>query len=444
MNSRFVLVIACIAYAAILNWSYLRIEGVTGYVGMQVRDVSLQYQLVSYLIVATIARFAMPLKLRRPSEVATWVLFLTWLVPALFFTYHVGQLPAEDIFLFILVLTAAFVLLVALSRGRPLVLPRIAVEHTNFALLLAFSTLALTVAVAFLAQETLLDTSVNLFDLTEIYARRLEARQVMDDKVALGYGVATLGACLGPLAVAYGLTTRRLFFTVLGCGGLASIFVFDGSKSALVVPVMVGGFVVLAKRPHLPFGLVLVTGLTAGVVTSIYLYLAQGNVWLSSLFVRREIMAKGTTLGAYFETFRNSPVYMADSSLLQLVGVEPTISKGHLVGEMFGDGIEENWNGSSWAMMYGDFGIIGLFLASVLIALLLRYYDGAAKHVPFPIVAAMAGYGAYVWGEAAVTTSVLTYGVFATLILLSHYGRARQQTAAGFRSVNVGGPRGAT
>jgi heme exporter protein D len=114
---------------------------------------------------------------------------------------------------------------------------------------------------------------------------------------------------------------------------------------------------------------------------------------------------------------------MRDTSLRSLAGAGPAVDKSNLVGATFGAGIEENWNGSAWAEMYGDFGIAGLFIAAVAIAILLRLYDGTTKRAPFPLVCAMAGYAAYVWGETAVTTSILTYGVLATLMLLSHYRR---------------------
>ncbi len=419
------LLIACLVYAAMLKWSYSRVEGVVGFPGMTTRDVPVVYSLFGFVVIGWVAAFVLPRRATRPSHVALWVLFLTWFVPCLLLTYHVGRLPPDVIFRFVLGITGAFLILTLLCRGRPLTPPRLRIEHTAFAIGLAAVTLPLTVAVFIVARQTSLDPTTSLFDLTLVLARRLEARSVMADHVLLGYGMATLGSSLAPICLAYGFLTRRHVFTALGAAGLLSLFVMDGTKSNIFLPVMLTGFMVLAERPGRSFGLALALGLTALVAGSMYMWLAQGNLWLSALLVRRMIVAKAMTMGAYFETFRGAPVYMKDTSLVNLFGMRPAVDKSNLVGEVFGAGIEENWNGSTWAEMYGDFGMPGLLIASVVMALILRCYDGTTKRAPFPLVCAMAGYGAYVWGETAVTTSILTYGVLATLVLLSHYGQPR-------------------
>ena len=71
--------------------------------------------------------------------------------------------------------------------------------------------------------------------------------------------------------------------------------------------------------------------------------------------------------------------------------------------------------------MYADFGIGGLVIASALAAILLRLFDGTSRYAPFQLVAAMCGYVAFVWGETALTTSILTYGVLVSLLLLLQY-----------------------
>ncbi len=419
--------IACVLYAVVLAWSYSRVEGVVGYVGITVRDVPPVYPLFGFVVTGLMAAFVLPLRLTRPSQVAVWVLFLSWLIPALVLTYHVGTLSPEVIFRFVLALILSFVLLVVVARGRPLVTPRFSVTHTGFALVLGGATLVITLAVLSTARQTIVDPGVWLLDLTQVYSRRLAAREVMAENVLLGYAIATLSSALGPICLAYGFFTRRYVFAVLGAFGLVAIFAMDGTKSQLFVPVMMLGLVWLARQRGIPFGLPLTLGLAGLVAASMYLWLAQGQIWLSVFLVRRMLVGKATTLGAYFETFRTEQIYMRDTSLVRLFGFQPSLDKSNLVGEAFGSGIEENWNGSAWAEMYGDFGFPGLLITSVSIGLLLRVYDGTTGRAPFTLVAAMAGYAAYVWGEAALPTSLLTYGVFATLFLLAHYG-SRAQT----------------
>ena len=421
--NRLLLVAACLLYGLSLIWSYENVEGVAGYLATYIRFFPAVYEIAGFVLIAGLASFVMPLRISKPSDVALWMLFLLWLVPSLLLTYHAGTLPASEIFKFLVAVSASFALLVLLCRGPIMKVPRISIPSLVFKVALVIPTLALSAVVIQLATRTNLDPTVNLFDLPAVYGRRLEAQQVMESGSfpLFGYALSLLGTSLAPICFIYGLIRRRILFVVLGLTGLLSVFFFDGTKSNLFLPILFAGMLVLGINRGSQFGTKLAFSLTGLVAVGGYLWVEYQFIWISSFLTRRMIMAKATTLGVYYETFRDSPVLMQDFGPMRLIGVTPTTGKANLVGQSFGAGLSEGWNGNGWSSMYADFGIGGLIIASALAAILLRLFDGTSRYAPFQLVAAMCGYVAFVWGETAITTSILTYGVLVSLLLLLQY-----------------------
>tara|TARA_Y100000814_G_scaffold291132_1_gene266929 strand:- start:177 stop:1475 length:1299 start_codon:yes stop_codon:yes gene_type:complete len=421
--NRLLLVAACLLYGLSLSWSYVNVEGLMGFQATYIRPFSAVYEVAGFVLIAGLASFVMPLRISKPSDVALWMLFLLWLVPSLLLTYHVGTRPAQEIFQFLVAVSASFVLLVLLCRGPLLKVPRLSIPSVVYKAALVIPTIALSGVVVELATRTNINSTVNLFDLSEVYVRRLEAQQVMESGSfpMFGYALALLGSSLAPICFIYGLIRRRALFVALGLTGLLSMFFLDGTKSNLFLPVLFAGMLALGINKGSQFGTKLAFSLTGLVAVGGYLWIEHQFIWISSLFTRRMIMAKATTLGAYYETFRGAPVLMQDFGPMRLIGVTPSTSKANLVGQSFGAGLSEGWNGNGWSSMYADFGIGGLVIASALAAILLRLFDGTSRYAPFQLVAAMCGYVAFVWGETALTTSILTYGVLVSLLLLLQY-----------------------
>ncbi len=421
--NRLLLVAACLLYGLSLSWSYVNVEGLMGFQATYIRPFSAVYEVAGFVLIAGLASFVMPLRISKPSDVALWMLFLLWLIPSLLLTYHVGTRPAQEIFQFLVAVSASFVLLVLLCRGPLLKVPRLSMPSVVFKAALVIPTIALSGVVVELATRTNINSTVNLFDLSEVYVRRLEAQQVMESGSfpMFGYALALLGSSLAPICFIYGLIRRRALFLALGLTGLLSMFFLDGTKSNLFLPVLFAGMLALGINKGSQFGTKLAFSLTGLVAVGSYLWLEHQFVWISSLFTRRMIMQKATTVGVYYETFRDSPMLMQDFGPIRLLGVTPATSKANVVGQTFGDGITEGWNGNGWSSMHADFGIAGLLIASVLAAILLRLFDSTSRYAPFPLVAAMCGYIAFIWGGTALTTSILTYGVLVSVLLLLQY-----------------------
>jgi oligosaccharide repeat unit polymerase len=418
-------VCACLFYAWILEWSYLHIEGRIGFVAMTVRDVETVYRLLGYLFIAIVAYFAMHARLKRPSDLAIWILFLTWVIPSQLLIYHVGRLPHIWIFGLSTTVLLSFIVLVAMCRLPVMRIRRFASPNAFFTAVLVFSIVFISSYVLYLSNLTGKGLTISVFDLWDVYERRLEAREVLEGRAFVGYAIASLGASLSPLAICFGISERRPLFVALGFVGLLSIFVLDGTKSSFFVPIMIAMFS-LFMRQGFRIGAVLPCLLSLLVAISLLFWLEYGLIFVSSLFVSRMLIGKAITMGVYFETFFDDMVLFADTSLLTTLGIGQALAKSNMVGLAFGKGAEENWNGSAWAAMYGDLGFIGIILTSVITGFLLRVYDATLKHAPYSVVAPMAGYAAYVWSEAAVLTSLLTYGIALTIFLILNYPKVRR------------------
>lgn len=433
-------VVVCLLYAALLQWSYLTVEGVAGYSATNVKDIALPYLLASFAAIGVIAAM-LPVQLQRPSHMALWILYLTFYLPSMLFAFHVGELEEAETMTFLIVFSVSFAVLILVCARSPIQLPAVKVNHTTFVLALTFVTAAIIGGVLWVVPQTHSGSLQDLFVLDDVYIRRLQSRTVVTGRSFTGYAFATMASSLAPIALLYGLTTHRRRFAVLGTLGLLAIFMMDGTKGNLFAPALFVGLLAMARRRSLPFGLVSALVLTSIVGASIYAYTVHDSLWLSANIVRRVLVARATTLGAYFEMFRGAPVYMKDSSVMALLGERAT-DKADVIGLAYANDIDAHWNGNAWAAMFGDFGLPGLFIASVVAGVILLCYDGAAKRAPFPIVAVMAGYLAHTWGDAAVTSSILTYGVLSTLFVLTHYGQHADTPSVG--ETGRRGPRSAS
>lgn len=427
--SKTIAVLACAAYAGLLQWSFYSVEVTVGYTAIRESDVGRSTLVASFAFVVAIAAM-LPSEIKRPSHVALWILYLTWYVPCALFAYHVGNLPDTEVFELVVYSTAAFVILIPLCTLRPITIPAIRVSHAAFVAVLTGATVLLAALALSFVPDTHAGNLGSLFALNDVYIRRLQSREVVTGGSLVGYALANLASALAPLSLVYGITRRRPLIASIGMSGHLSVFMLDGTKLNLFVPVLIITILLLLSKARAHFGNLCALGLSILIGMSVYTFHAHESLWLSTNVVRRAVVSRGTTIGAYFETFRNNPVYLRDSSIAALVG-ERAEAKATTIGRDYALNHEAHWNAGAWASMLGDFGVPGLFVATAAIAAILLLYDGLTARAPFAIVATMAGVLAYTWGDAAVTSSLLTHGAALTLILLTHYGTSDQRAISG-------------
>jgi hypothetical protein len=408
---------ACALFAVLLNWSYANVESqLFAYVGYRYRLPPWPYLAFGY-VASLLPILWLPTELRRPSDFANWVLYATFLVPMMFFPFHWVRGNPLDVLPLVVLVFLNFALLGLLLRLKPIRLPQPTIDQTALRLWLIVLIVVLIGLVVF---TTGFRFTVSFED---IYERRVAARRAVPGGSLVAYGIALLASSFAPIAVLLGLQLRKYALALLGLAGLLAVFSFAGTKtSAFTMPVLFL-FLWLAKRVR-RFSLVMMTGAALAVGLSAVLFVEFDAPGMSSWFTRRLIDSKAISTCQYWEAFRNDPVYMMDSNLVALVGERQAKAKTYQIGEEYEHGRESNANANAWASAFANFGYLGMFVITLLVALQLLVLDGFALNGNFEIHCVMAAFFATIWGEQALESTFLSNGVAASFVLLYLLGGA--------------------
>lgn len=411
-RTRVLLMLLGLLFAFILNWSYQNVESdIFEYQGLIYRPPIWEMQVFSAILTA-LPFLWMPIKLEKPSDLASWLSYLTFLVPCLFFTFHVTQLPVLEVAFFVLNLFLAFALFTYILQQKPIQISGIPFTPNAFAgLLLLF----IGLCTAMIGASSGFHISLSLEDA---YQRRLDAREMVTGGSFAGYALAWMAGSFAPIAIIYGLAKKRFLLVAGGTVGLLAIFSFSGTKSSLFTPLILLLLYVLVKTGRQRAVPLLIVGTTAMVFLSAISWTKYENPILSESFTRRLIDSKGVSSAFYWEEFRDDPVYMSDSIFARLAGLPPVLEKTYRIGMLYGFGDQENYNANAWASMFANFGYLGLYSVSILMALFFKAIDGFVGRVQFEILCVCSAFLVVVWGEQAFETSLLSSGVLVTMLML--------------------------
>lgn len=415
-------ILACV-YAWVLNFSYLNAESILfDYQGLVFSPPRWEFLVLGYLG-AALPMLWMPMRVGKPSDVALWLTYATMLVPTLFVPYHVTSRTAEEVSMIVGGVYLSFLALCWGLRWRPVPLAPLPISERGFYWLLIGAIGATTFMVA-AANGFRVELS-----LADVYARRMEARDTAGAGSLVGYALAWLAGSFAPLGIAYGLIKKYPSLIVAGTIGLLSIFSFSGTKSSLFTPLLMLLIFFLIRKARNSFGIVMLLGVTTAVGLSVLAWTQQRNPILSESLTRRIIISKGVSTTFYWQEFENDPMLMRDSIFARLIGLPPVTEKTFLIGSIYGRGDAENYNANAWASAFGNFGYPGLFLASLVIALVLRVVDVLARYGNPDFLTMACAYFGFVWGEQAVESSFLSSGVVVTILLLMLASGIREPAA---------------
>jgi hypothetical protein len=408
---RLLLVLICLAYGVTLNWSYEHVESpIFAYEGYRFHPPGWLYVALGYVLILVPVLW-LPVRLRRPSDLAQWILYATVLVPTMFFSFHWATGDPWSVLFLVLMVFANFCLLpLALRIPVPLPAPpRLNPGAFRFWLLVFVLALILIVFVSTPREFSL--------SFETIYERRMSTRRAVAVGSFVAYAISFLAGSVAPIAFLVGVTLRRFWLAASGVLGLLLVFSLAGTKTAVfTAPVLL--LVLVLVRRFRRLGAVLVSGFLVVVLFSVLSYVYRGDTTLSYGFTRRLVDSKAISTCHYWIAFKDDPVYMLDSNLVALVGERQAKSKTFHIGAEYGAGKEENADANAWASGFANFGYLGMFLVTLLIGLMLRVVDRFAESGMLEVHAAMAAFLAIVWGEQALESSLLSNGVIVTLGLL--------------------------
>jgi hypothetical protein len=372
-------------------------------------------EFVGFVLLAAVPTLFAPSDIKRPSQLAFWMMFLIVYIPSILVPFKALNKPVTDFLPYNATLLLSLLILSATTRVPPPSIFRLPFRVRAFWMLL-LPLYVLMYALMFRAFGLQAPPS-----LSDVYDVRLEARSILVNAgFGVGYILRWVSNVLNPFLVASGLVSRRWWVVAVGIIGQIFVYSFDGTKSTLFSPFLIIGFFLLIRQKRF-------TGFSFSVALSATIFVAGLVDWLLAtpaltlLYVRRFFMVPGLLTGFYVDFFSANPVFMWSQSFLGGLVENPYpgyIGPGFLIGEEYFGNPLGNANANFWADGFANFGIWGVLVVTVVLSLFLFVYDSLAKTVDSKIALLIIAMPFFALTNTALASSLLTHGLFFALLFL--------------------------
>jgi len=410
------LFLGTVYYFVFLACYYLIISPLYSYAGITFWHLSWWVWIIS-IVLSLLPLLFLPLACNKPSDFATWIIYLCLIFPSNIVIFMVSNFSPEKVVVLPIALTSSF-LLFELVRQKGSLATRLTKGNASiFDVILPVVMFVLSMVVFSYAQYNI------SFSFEDVYTRRFAARDIMKGRTLIGYLEAFLSRACIPIALAYGLQYKKLLHILLTFFAILVIFSLSGEKTIILLPValMFVIFLTLQKRINIGFWLLIffILLISLSLIEAICL---ETNI-ISSYIIRRQMVVPSQLTTYYWEFFSVNPfVMMKDSVIGWLIPVEDnySIAKNFIVGFEYAKNIETNANANIWASIFADFGYVGMAIISVLSALILKIVDSLSAN-KFVFACACSAAIGLTWVNGALNTSLLSHGVLALVLALWLY-----------------------
>jgi glycosyltransferase involved in cell wall biosynthesis len=368
--------------------------------------------LIAAVIAAAAPSICLPLTASRPSSLGLWIVFVGGYVPSILippFVLGTGWALAP----YWLALSISFMATVVAAGLVRIRVPSVTLSPARYRwLLIGLAIAGAGSAIALFGLPSRLPGLDAVYDVRDEFTQALERAGRFG-----GYAVWWTGTAIAPLLVAFGAWRRRPLMIAGGFGLFALVYGLAAFRSILFTAVVLVALIMLVRRVPLRLGAVM------PVASSVLLFIgvaiaAIGWVIPLSLAVRRLLVVPGQVIAYYYDQFSVGPHYLLSHSVLRWLTDSPfSVPPPVLIGRSY-FGQAQNANGNLWADGLANFGLPGLVIASLSLAVILIALDAVARGKP-PMVAVTVG-GLSLWSvtNSGVLTAFLTHGIALTILLI--------------------------
>jgi hypothetical protein len=426
-RQRILLILSCAAYVFVLQWIYINwLYPVFAYFGFDYIAPPHGYLVLGWILAVVPAAW-MPLKLTRPSQLAYWVLYLTVLIPSLFFPLFARLDSLPDIGMLMITMFAGFAI-----TGASYLLPLIPLRETHVSSKTFWTAVGILFLVLVAWVFAVFGRNMSFLSFYDVYDLRSDAEDLLEGR-NVNYALMLLSGAINPLLMAWGLFSRRYLFVAAGIFGQLLIYSSMGTKGSLLSIVFIFSFYLLSRPGRIPFGLKLVGSVVIMLsALSMFNYLisgqnldADGNPFLFMLFsviFMRTFCINGVLTGQYFDFFSNNPEthYSHIKGVNWFVHYPYANTPGIEVGSFYSGDPTLDSTAHFWAADgLAAWGLAGVLLISVLCALVFWLLDSAAQRQNPRLATLVVCYVAFNLSNISIFTSLLSGGL-GLLILLLH------------------------
>ena len=217
------------------------------------------------------------------------------------------------------------------------------------------------------------------FALENVYNLRLAARDANFSGLS-GYLLSWIGFVIAPsAALRYFKQKKWILFSFI-CYIQLLHYSIAGEKTILaIIPISIFLYIFFSNRNllRLPFGMFFVN------IISFCEYFLLGTYKLSAYIICRTLYFPSLLNYWYYDFFSKNPPDMLKQSVLRRIGLVSTydIQIPNLIGLTYTNSIEHTANTGMFGDAYANFGILGVVIYPVLMAILLCVFNNMSKNV---------------------------------------------------------------
>jgi len=413
LRSRTIMVLICALYVLVFVLVYNRvIVPVWGYEGFHSKT-TLARAAVGWVL-AALPSLWMPIRLKRPSQVVYWLLYILALVPSCLVPIYALDDQSRGPLVLTLCLVVVFGLTGLIYRLPLVPLPRIRLESYEFSVILAL--LSLT---CYALMISVFGFHFHYVSFEDTYSVRAQFQDTLVQAPALvAYAIGWQAWVINPFVMAVGLRSQRTSWVLAGAGGQFAIYSITAFRSMLFSAGLLL-FLLWATRSPKAFGTrlaLLWTAIFAG--TGAALSYGYGLMAEALVGVRMTALP-GLLTGYYYEFFSVHPqAHLGHSILKTLVGYPYAAEPPYVIGALYFHSASNDANANIWADAYANFGYAGILCFTLLLAILLWLYDSMAVNRDTRLAALAIGLPAFALANGGLLTSLLTNGIVLAMLLM--------------------------
>jgi hypothetical protein len=425
-RARLFAVLGALTNVVAINWVYVdSVAPNYAYEGLVANAIPLTTIAGATLLAAAPALW-LPIRLKRPSEVVLWVLYLfgytpSVLMPVFLFPADRGPvLPFELLLLVGFLSVGAMQVLLPRRWGGPPGLSRRAFDRLALVLGLA----SIGYLIAFLGVPT------SIPDFLQAYAVRADLATAEGSLPGSGYLITWFGNVVFPLLLCIGLARRRWMWVGLGALGELLLYSQGGAKSVLFNILFAPALFVAIDRWRNRFGVAMVWGAVSVLLVTTLVAEVTGSLWPVALYAVRLIALPGQLLAYYLDFFTTHAPYDLSWSILRpFAASQYAVDPPSLIGFIYFH-TTVNANANIWADALANFGLVGIVPFSIVLGLIIWILDLVAAGRDLRIVGGTLGLAALSLANGALLTSILTYGLGLIILLCAAMPRESDEPEA--------------
>lgn len=220
----------------------------------------------------------------------------------------------------------------------------------------------------------------NVFSLgKEIYDVRADA--YINSNLFTAYAFGPLTKVLLPCLIIYGILQKDRLLWITGIVLMLYIFMVNPHKSVLF-----SIFVIIVFAFFKDYNIkasIMIIGIIAIIVLSIFFSMTTGNILPESIFVRRMFFLPVLICDEYFSFFNNNHIYLSHSVLSPFFEYPYDLEPAFLMGKHIFNNPNTSCNTGIISDGFMNFGIIGSLVFSFLAAIIIRFLDSLKMHHSF-------------------------------------------------------------